>query len=84
MTGTTIRRAVEGEYCTCGRPAVEVFITERWGETGSCGLSDGGRRGPCRWCGSTEPSHGRCPEYRIRPQDKQAVNGWLDGKGELK
>lgn len=67
---TTTRSALPGERCTCGRPARDVLITERWGETGYCGLSDGGQKGPCVWCGSAEESHGRCPQYRIR-EEKQ-------------
>jgi hypothetical protein len=69
---STTRPAVEGERCTCGRPAVEVFITATHGEVGYCGLPDGGRRGPCVFCGSPEKHIGRCPEYRLRAvQEKQ-------------
>lgn len=35
------RTAAPGELCTCGRPAVVVFTTER-GEAGWCGIEDGG------------------------------------------
>jgi hypothetical protein len=64
------RPAVAGEYCTCGRPAVTVFITDGVGEVGACLISDGGRGGPwpCVFCGGTE-DHGRgerCPAYRLR------------------
>ena len=27
----------------CGRPAVIVYITERFGDVGYCGIPDGGR-----------------------------------------
>ena len=39
---TTQRPARPGERCTCGRPAVIVYITERFGEVGYCGIPDGG------------------------------------------
>lgn len=60
------RRAEEGELCTCGRPAITVYISDEWGETGYCGVSDGGQPGPCVFCGAARPHDGRCPEYRIR------------------
>ena len=31
-----------GELCTCGRPAVQVFVSESGREVGYCGLPDGG------------------------------------------
>jgi hypothetical protein len=43
----TQRPARPGELCTCGRPALVVFLTQRWGPTGWCGISDGGETGPC-------------------------------------
>lgn len=27
-----------GEVCSCGRPAVTVYVTERWGRVGDCGV----------------------------------------------
>jgi hypothetical protein len=36
------RPAEEGENCTCGRPAVLVYITAEHGEVGYCGIPDGG------------------------------------------
>jgi len=36
------RYAEPGERCTCGRPAVVVWKTERFGEVGDCGIRDGG------------------------------------------
>jgi hypothetical protein len=67
------RPAAPGERCTCGRQAVIVFVTDAWGEVGWCGLSDGGRRGPCVFCGAAagHPEE-RCPAYRIRPPDDPA------------
>ncbi|WP_433626065.1 hypothetical protein [Nocardia sp. CA-120079] len=65
---TTERRAVDGELCTCGRTAVTVFITEKFGETGWCGRSDGGSKARCVFCNGTEQHEpgGRCPRYRLR------------------
>lgn len=61
------RPARPGERCTCGRRARVVFLTEKWGPTGWCGLSDGGRRGPCSFCGARGGHDGgRCPAYRLR------------------
>lgn len=71
MNDAATRPAEAGERCTCGRPATQVFITEQWGETGYCGLPDGGQKGPCLWCGAEEHI-GRCPEYRLRATDKEA------------
>jgi len=73
MDQSTERRAVDGELCTCGRQAIFVFVShgpEHMGrETGYCGVSDGGARGPCVFCGSTERHVGRCPQYRLRLTD---------------
>lgn len=66
MTATE-RPAQPGQYCTCGRQAVTVFITEDFGETGWCGISDGGAQaGPCPFCGGAR-HEGRCPNYQLRP-----------------
>jgi len=35
---TAERPAEPGETCTCGEPAVVVFVTERWGDVGYCGV----------------------------------------------
>lgn len=60
------RLAQLGELCTCGRQAVTVYITERFGEVGYCGRSDGGdRMRPCPFC-QGERHEGRCPSYRLR------------------
>jgi len=32
-----------GERCECGRPAVTVFITEKFGDVPYCGFPDGGQ-----------------------------------------
>lgn len=61
------RAAEEGEVCTCGRAARVVFVTERWGEVGWCGRADGGRKGPCAFCGDPAGHAGRCPSYVLRP-----------------
>ena len=58
-----------GERCTCGRPAVVVYLSSVFAPTGYCGIPDGGdRTGPCPFCGG--PRHpapeGRCPHYRLR------------------
>lgn len=65
---STERRAELGELCTCGRQAITVFITDKFGETGYCGMSDGGaKRGPCPFCGGPRhDSSERCPQYRLR------------------
>jgi hypothetical protein len=66
------RPAALGERCTCGRPAIVVYLGSTFGPTGYCGIADGGdRSGPCPFCGG--PRHetaygdpGRCPDYRLR------------------
>lgn len=67
MIDTRIRPARLGERCTCGRQAVEVFVTADHGEVGYCGLPDGGQKGPCVFCGGPrhEGKGGRCPEYQL-------------------
>jgi hypothetical protein len=70
------RPARAGELCTCGRPAVVVFVTEEWGEVGWCGVSDGGAKGPCPFCGDAAGHDGlRCSHYRLR-LDSQIQDGW--------
>ena len=62
------RPAAPGERCTCGRRAVVVYQGSVFGPTGYCGIADGGRAGPCPFCGGPrhpEP-YGRCPAYRLR------------------
>lgn len=39
---TQERPARPGERCTCGRPAVVVYLTEDFGEVPYCGIADGG------------------------------------------
>lgn len=67
------RAAEPGELCTCGRPAVVVFVFER--EVGYCGVPDGGGPiTPCPFCGATAPHRqpwgdpASCPQYRVRPE----------------
>jgi hypothetical protein len=67
----TERPAEPGELCTCGRPAVVVYLGSEWGAVGACLIQDGGScLGPCSWCGdprSPRDAHGgRCPDYRLR------------------
>ena len=63
------RQAELGEVCTCGRPAVLVFLGGRFGDTGWCGRRDGGKQtGLCPFCG--QPRHdGRCPRYTLTGPD---------------
>jgi len=61
---STERRAEPGEVCTCGRPAVTVYVSPDGTETGYCG-APAPAPGPCLWCGDRH--EGRCPQYRIRP-----------------
>ena len=69
----TQRPAAAGERCTCGRLAVIVFVTDEWGEVGWCGSSDGGRLGPCVFCGAAGGhTEGRCPANQLRPVDEKA------------
>ncbi|MGH9062567.1 MAG: hypothetical protein ACRDZQ_15065 [Acidimicrobiales bacterium] len=61
------RRAEPGERCTCGRRAMTVFVTDA-GEVGWCGLSDGGQKGGCVFCGDPAGHQGRrCSSYSLRP-----------------
>lgn len=71
------RRAVAGEVCTCGRPAVTVFLSDEWGETGYCGI-EGRKPEICPFCGSNQCT-GRCPEYRIRPADEDQDDDYDPG-----
>lgn len=38
MSAETERPARPGEKCSCGRPATVVYITERFGDVGYCGV----------------------------------------------
>jgi len=59
------RPAEAGEVCTCGRPAVAVFTGGQYGDTGYCGLPDGGEQdGPCPFCGG-DRHESRCPRYTL-------------------
>lgn len=68
------RRAEPGELCTCGRQAITVISTDRFGDVGHCGIEGAAFRPvlPCSWCGSSEPHKeswgdpGRCPDYQLR------------------
>jgi hypothetical protein len=59
------RPAQPGEACTCGRPAVTVYLGGDHGETGWCGQPVAAA-GPCPWCGAAGHTS-RCPAYRLRP-----------------
>jgi hypothetical protein len=64
----TQRPAEPGERCTCGRQAIVVYLGSVLGPTGYCGIPDGGdRRGPCPFCGGPRHQDGRCPDYRLQP-----------------
>jgi hypothetical protein len=69
------RPAQPGELCTCGRPAEVVFINEQRGETGWCGLSDGGAKGPCIFCGDPAGHEFRCPSYTLKPTPQDTYKG---------
>lgn len=63
---TTTRPAEPGELCVCGRQAITVIESGRWGPTGDCGIRDGGAKtGPCPFCGGPRYEV-RCPRYRLR------------------
>lgn len=67
------RAAGPSEVCTCGRPAVKVFVGPSGQEVGYCGITDGGARsGPCPFCGY-QRHQGPCPEYRL-----DAPEGWTN------
>jgi hypothetical protein len=58
---------VLGERCTCGRQAIVVFLGSAFGPTGYCGIADGGDQiGPCPFCGGPRHQSSRCPDYRLR------------------
>jgi hypothetical protein len=65
--GYSERPAELGERCTCGRQAVVVYLTSEFGPIGYCGIADGGdQTGPCPFCGGPRHQEGRCPDYRLR------------------
>jgi hypothetical protein len=64
----TERPAAAGERCTCGRQAVVIYLGSVFGPIGYCGIADGGdQAGPCPFCGGPRHQEGRCPDYRLRP-----------------
>jgi hypothetical protein len=67
----TQRPARPGELCTCGRPAQIVFLTEQWGPTRWCGISDRGATGPCVFCNGPAHTNERCPRYQLHPPQPQ-------------
>jgi hypothetical protein len=71
----TQRPAQPGELCTCGRPALIVFLTERWGPTGWCGITDGGATRPCVFCNGPAHHGQRCPRYQLRPMIHNTDSG---------
>jgi hypothetical protein len=80
MENVTQRPAEPGELCTCGRPAITIYLGTVFGDSGDCGIRDGGsRQGPCPFCGdprSVREAHGgRCPDYRLRPDRGSAGSG---------
>lgn len=71
------RPARPGEYCSCGRQAIRVFVTDDR-EVGHCGIDGVRPVVPCVFCGADdhpitaweggidwEP----CPDYTIRPKE---------------
>jgi hypothetical protein len=61
------RPAMPGERCTCGRQAVVVYLGSTFGPIGYCGIADGGdHAGPCPFCGGPRHQSSRCPDYRLR------------------
>jgi hypothetical protein len=65
------RAACPNEVCTCGCPAVKVFVRPSGQETGYCGFPDrSGTAGPCPLCGFARHA-GPCPEYQVKAPD-----GW--------
>jgi hypothetical protein len=67
------RPAQPGERCTCGRQAVTVFVREDGSEVGYCGRPDSGEQGgPCPFCGGGRHEAGRCPQYRLRPEQSDS------------
>jgi hypothetical protein len=69
------RPAQPGELCTCGRPAEVVFINEQGEATGWCGLSDGGAKGQCLFCGDPDGHEFRCPSYVLKPTPQDTHRG---------
>jgi hypothetical protein len=72
---TQERTAEPGELCTCGRQAVVVYSSEKFGDVGYCGVEGSAARPvlPCPWCGSSEAHQkpwgdpGKCPDYTLQP-----------------
>lgn len=73
------RPAVAGELCTCGRPAMVIYVSRPDDPVGHCGLENGGRpeNGWCPFCENELrhdsagvdgpiPQGERCPRYRLR------------------
>jgi len=63
----TQRPARPDEACTCGRPALIVYLTEQWGPTGWCGISDGCATA-CIFCDGPAHNGERCSQYQLRSQ----------------
>lgn len=80
---TTERPAEPAGRCTCRRPAVSVFVTERLGEVGWCRLSDGGdATGPCPFCGSGR-HEGCCPRNTSFEQTRRSRRRGRRPRGSL-
>ena len=68
------RPAEPGDRCTCGREAVVVYSSEKFGDVGYCGIEGSAARPvlPCPWCDSTTPHQeswgdpAKCPSYQLR------------------
>ena len=76
MTGGGLgqRPAEPGEVCTCGRPAVIVYVGGAFGETGYCGRQRRTARS-CPWCPDGPHDGARCPAYRVRPGGEAGGRG---------
>lgn len=68
------RAACPNEVCTCGRPAVKVFVGPSGQEVGYCGINDGGERsGRCPFWGY-QRHPGPCPKYRLNAPEGWSIN----------
>ena len=61
------RPATTGDLCTCGRQAVNVTETERFGDIGWCGSHNVTNVAPCPFCGQGAAHEGKCSRYVLRP-----------------
>ena len=50
------RPAVPGELCSCGRPAIVMFLTDDFGPVAWCGMSDAGAKSAPQDRSEAEPA----------------------------